>query len=65
MINQHTPGDEVRGLLGFLGIWISWFVGVLPAIQQGIQIVASIAAIVASVFYARYYWMKTKQEKGK
>jgi hypothetical protein len=65
MINHHTPGDQVRGLLGLLGIWTSWLVGSLPAIQQGIQILASVAALAASIIYARYYWMKTKQEKGK
>jgi len=64
MINgHHTPGDQLKGLLGLIGIWISWLVGNLPAIQQGVQIIASIAAIIASIIYARYYWKKTKQEE--
>lgn len=62
-MNHPTPTQDIKGLLGLLGIWSSWLIGNLPTIQQGVQLLATIAALIASVIYARYYWIKTKREK--
>lgn len=55
--------EHVKGIFGLVVIWVTWFIGHLSEIQTGISILASLAAIVASIFYARYYWHKTKKEK--
>ena len=58
-----TPLEQTKGALALLGIWTAWLIGHLPEIKEAVQILASIAAIVASGFYGYYYWMKIKQEK--
>lgn len=58
-----TQTEHIKGIGGLAAIWISWFIANLPTIQMGVSILASLAAFIASIIYARYYWMKTKKEK--
>lgn len=55
--------EQFKGAFGLIAIWTSWLIGHLAEIQTGVSIMASFAAIIASVFYARYYWLKSKKEK--
>ena len=55
--------EHMKGIFGLIAIWITWFIGHLSEIKEGVSILASLTAIVASIFYARYYWMKTKKER--
>jgi hypothetical protein len=64
MTPHHTPGEQLKGLLGLISIWTLKIMDTLPVIQQGLQVLASVAAIVASIIYARYYFLKTRKEKG-
>jgi membrane protein DedA with SNARE-associated domain len=57
--------NEIKGILGLLGIWLAWLIGHLSEIKEGAQILASVSAIIASFFYARYYWNKTRREKSR
>lgn len=59
----NTPTEQIKGLAGLGMIWASWLAGHLPIIKDWVQLLASIAAIVASIVYARYYWIKTRREK--
>lgn len=56
--------EQIKGVTGLLAIWASWFIGHLSMIKEGVSIIASIAAFIASIIYARYWWLKTKKEKS-
>jgi uncharacterized ion transporter superfamily protein YfcC len=63
-MNHPTPTQDIKGLLALLGIWSANIAGFMAQVQQGLQILATIAALVASIAYARYYFQKTKKEKN-
>ena len=56
--------EHMKGITVLAGIWLVKFIAMyLDEIHTGVSILASLAAFVASIFYARYYWMKTKKER--
>lgn len=55
--------EYTKGITGLAAIWSSWLIAHLATIQTGLSILASIAAITASIIYARYWLIKTRKER--
>jgi uncharacterized membrane protein YjjB (DUF3815 family) len=62
-MTEHTPTEQIKGLLGLLGIWLAWFFGNLDTIKEIANIIASTSATIASGVYAWYYFKKLRKEK--
>lgn len=50
--------ENIRAVFGLIGVWLLRLFAFMAEIQAGLQMIATIAAIIASLAYARYYWKK-------
>jgi TM2 domain-containing membrane protein YozV len=53
--------EQMLALCGLILTWVLALLGWLKDVNEFLQLIASIGAIVTTFFTARYYWKKTKK----
>lgn len=54
--------NDHKGLLGLVASWAGWTATILPAVNQVVQLIAGVCAIIASTYTIAYYVSKRRRK---